>query len=621
MGHSSPVQSVAFGPAGRTIVTACFDKTTRVWDATTARPLGPPMIHSDAITSVAISPDGKMILIGCQDSMARLWDAATGQPIGPPMQHSGRVVALAFSADGRFLLTSDGSTARQWDAPTPLPDDVRRLTAWVEVATAMELDERGSVRVLDGAAWLERRRRLEQLGGPPPEDPAPRFDPILFGSNPAARGDAWKERGQWDRAEAAYAEAATARPSNAPVRYALARLHAESGRPGRAAATLVEAVRLIPHDVWLRRLYGLALLGSGDRAGSRRSNAALLNDVGATVDAWTANEVAWACALGPDATDDPERPVRLAEAAVKGATQDNRANSLMTLGAAALYRAGRYNDAMRRLEEVLQTQGGTCGPRSRALLAMTHHRLGHRDEARRWLDRLREYRAGTDSAQFWFRTGGPPAPQRGRGRRPLRSGVPRRPVRTLRKETVARKPGRQSAATAGIRGRNSFPRSAWECRPRRSASSGPAEVTAERPRRRSHAERGNEFPVSSLQSQRKPHFPPDRVDVRVRGINPRLAARPACGKLEIVGGPSMSAQLPADLEQFVQAQVRSGRFTSSDEAITEAVRLLRQQEEAEEARVREGIRQSLEDMRAGRTQPLAEAFADIRRDLNMPQGS
>jgi putative addiction module CopG family antidote len=83
----------------------------------------------------------------------------------------------------------------------------------------------------------------------------------------------------------------------------------------------------------------------------------------------------------------------------------------------------------------------------------------------------------------------------------------------------------------------------------------------------------------------------------------------------------MNAQLPADLEQFVQSQVRSGRFSSPAEAITAAVRLLRQQEEAEEARVLEGISQGLEDMRAGRTQPLAEAFADIRRDLNLPHRS
>lgn len=81
----------------------------------------------------------------------------------------------------------------------------------------------------------------------------------------------------------------------------------------------------------------------------------------------------------------------------------------------------------------------------------------------------------------------------------------------------------------------------------------------------------------------------------------------------------MTTHLPSDLEQFVKAKVKSGRFASSDEAITEAVRLLRQREEAEEARVLEGISQGLEDMRAGRTQPLEEAFADIRRDLNVPR--
>ncbi|MBV8310760.1 MAG: type II toxin-antitoxin system ParD family antitoxin, partial [Planctomycetaceae bacterium] len=57
----------------------------------------------------------------------------------------------------------------------------------------------------------------------------------------------------------------------------------------------------------------------------------------------------------------------------------------------------------------------------------------------------------------------------------------------------------------------------------------------------------------------------------------------------------MNANLPKDLERYVQAKVRSGRFTSSDEAIAEAVRLLRQREEAEETRVLAGIRQGLED--------------------------
>ena len=61
----------------------------------------------------------------------------------------------------------------------------------------------------------------------------------------------------------------------------------------------------------------------------------------------------------------------------------------------------------------------------------------------------------------------------------------------------------------------------------------------------------------------------------------------------------MNTDLPADVEQFIEAKVQSGRFTSSADVLTAAVRLLRQQEEAEEARVLDDIRQGLDDVRAG----------------------
>jgi hypothetical protein len=34
-------------------------------------------------------------------------------------------------------------------------------------------------------------------------------------------------------------------------------------------------------------------------------------------------------------------------------------------------------------------------------LAMGRHRLGHRDEARRWLDRFRNRQPSADTSQFW----------------------------------------------------------------------------------------------------------------------------------------------------------------------------------------------------------------------------
>jgi tetratricopeptide (TPR) repeat protein len=401
--HWTAVGSVTFSPDGQTLLTGSFDKTARLWDAQTGRPIGQPLEHPDEVDSVAFSRDGKTILTGCGDHAARLWDTVTGQPIGPPMLHGAsrsRWLRAAFSPDGRFVLANDLRTVRLWDVPAPLPDDVPRLAAWVETATGMELDERGSIHVLERAVWLERRSRLEQLGGPPPPDPASRLDPILYGADPAARGDAWKQRGHWDRAEKAYAEAIRARPFERSIWDALARLHAERGRLDRAAATLADAVGRMPEDAGLRRRWGLALLGSGDLSGWRVATAALLDRLGSTINPRTASDVAWACASGPDATGDPDRPLRLAEAAVEGADELIRAQALRTLGA-ALYRAGRCDEAILRLAEGIQARGGEDGPADWAFLAMAHHRLGHRAEARRWLDRLREHSPSEDPVRFW----------------------------------------------------------------------------------------------------------------------------------------------------------------------------------------------------------------------------
>jgi antitoxin ParD1/3/4 len=79
----------------------------------------------------------------------------------------------------------------------------------------------------------------------------------------------------------------------------------------------------------------------------------------------------------------------------------------------------------------------------------------------------------------------------------------------------------------------------------------------------------------------------------------------------------MTIHLPEHREQFVRDLVQSGRYASEAEVIDQAVRLLQEREEAEQARVLEGIRQGLEDMKAGRGRPADEVFADIRREFNL----
>ena len=93
-------------------------------------------------------------------------------------------------------------------------------------------------------------------------------------------------------------------------------------------------------------------------------------------------------------------PVRLAEFAVNDAPEAEKPNSLNTLGA-ALYRAGRFQKAISRLEEGIRKQGGESVPQDWVFLAMAHHQLGNNAEARRWLDRLRAHRANENPDAFW----------------------------------------------------------------------------------------------------------------------------------------------------------------------------------------------------------------------------
>jgi hypothetical protein len=73
-GHEGYIAAVAFSPDGKRVLTGSWDKTARLWEAATGKPVATFTGHTGPIWAVAFSPDGQRVLTGSADNRARLWE-------------------------------------------------------------------------------------------------------------------------------------------------------------------------------------------------------------------------------------------------------------------------------------------------------------------------------------------------------------------------------------------------------------------------------------------------------------------------------------------------------------------------------------------------------------------
>ena len=130
------VASASFSTDGKWIVTASWDRTARIWDATTGtdiRKLSGPNGHQGDVRSAVFSPDAASVyvLTAGEDGRVVVWDRETGEVRMVIDGHAGEATGASFSTDGKLILTSstDG-TARVWDVSGLwTKDDVETVTA------------------------------------------------------------------------------------------------------------------------------------------------------------------------------------------------------------------------------------------------------------------------------------------------------------------------------------------------------------------------------------------------------------------------------------------------------------------------------------------------------------
>jgi WD domain, G-beta repeat len=136
MGHTERVYAVAVSPDGKTLATGSFDKTVKLWDATSAkefRTIGGANGHTNTITALAFHPKEATLATASTDNTVRLWDIKRDKPAEAAqktLQHPQLVNCLGFNASGTTLATGgqDG-ILRFWDMTKKEPGTPKTITA------------------------------------------------------------------------------------------------------------------------------------------------------------------------------------------------------------------------------------------------------------------------------------------------------------------------------------------------------------------------------------------------------------------------------------------------------------------------------------------------------------
>ena len=169
--------------------------------------------------------------------------------------------------------------------------------------------------------------------------------------------------------------------------------YAELGQWEKAAADFAMAVEQQKHEPTHSYRLALTFLQRGDVTAYRKLCADMIGRFDSMAKTDPTHLAVWTCVLAPDAVADWDVPLQLAKVGLDDKSKSNLA--LSNLGA-LLFRAGRFEEALKRLTEAERTyqpedDKWSSNAENWLFLALIHQRLGHAAEAKIWHDKASQW--------------------------------------------------------------------------------------------------------------------------------------------------------------------------------------------------------------------------------------
>jgi WD40 repeat protein len=117
VGHNATVMALALGADVRTLATASYDRSVRLWDLETGDCRWKLTGHTGPVRALALSPDGLRVASAGSDLSIRIWSMKDGSLQKTWPAHTDMIRSLTFSPNGKFLISAaNDQTIKVWDA-------------------------------------------------------------------------------------------------------------------------------------------------------------------------------------------------------------------------------------------------------------------------------------------------------------------------------------------------------------------------------------------------------------------------------------------------------------------------------------------------------------------------